>query len=130
MRGCAYGEETPTEACPYCGVTCHADWVDVGIGFTQCGPFHCTACGASEIGPYDEPRELTAREVETHWYAPASEPGSSANAIAGRIVGYKAMDSLYRSNFFGGGGYHGVPGFVEEWLKRIRQPIERPSPNG
>lgn len=37
--------------CPYCKEQTEADWVDVGIGMIQCGPFHCTSCGASEIGP-------------------------------------------------------------------------------
>lgn len=45
---------TPTEKCPYCGSTCEADWVDVGIGMTQCGPYYCLDCKASEIGLYDD----------------------------------------------------------------------------
>ena len=43
--------DTPTETCPYCEDEMEADWVDVGIGMTQCGPYHCFSCGASEIGP-------------------------------------------------------------------------------
>ena len=42
-----------TRPCPYCDTPCEADWVDVGVGHVQCGPFHCEACGASEIGPCD-----------------------------------------------------------------------------
>jgi hypothetical protein len=41
------------EKCPYCGTECYADWVDVGIGEAQCGPYYCENCGASEIGSYD-----------------------------------------------------------------------------
>lgn len=28
-----------------------ADFVDVGVGFAQCGPYHCDNCDASEISP-------------------------------------------------------------------------------
>lgn len=45
----AYDE--PTEKCPYCKHDMNADWVDVGVGSVQCGPYHCANCGASEIGP-------------------------------------------------------------------------------
>lgn len=41
------------ENCPYCNSECEADWVDVEVGYIQCGPYHCDNCGASEIGPYD-----------------------------------------------------------------------------
>src|SRR5699024_7440330 len=44
----AYDE--PTEECPYCKEEMEADWVDVGVGSVQCGPYHCQSCGASEIG--------------------------------------------------------------------------------
>jgi hypothetical protein len=63
MSGYAYGEHEPTEACPYCSTICRADFVDIGVGFTQCGPFHCEQCGASEIGPYDQERELIDEEL-------------------------------------------------------------------
>lgn len=43
--------DTPTQDCPYCESEMEADFVDVGIGMQQCGPYHCHACGASEIGP-------------------------------------------------------------------------------
>lgn len=42
--------DTPTNNCPYCGTECEADWVDVGVGVIQCGPYYCENCGASEIG--------------------------------------------------------------------------------
>lgn len=38
-------------ACPYCDTEMEADFVDVGVGYVQCGPYHCYSCGASEIGP-------------------------------------------------------------------------------
>lgn len=37
--------------CPYCQSEMDADFVDVGVGWVQCGPYHCVSCGASEIGP-------------------------------------------------------------------------------
>lgn len=40
-----------TKECPYCHKQMEADWVDVGVGFVQCGPYHCYSCGASVIGP-------------------------------------------------------------------------------
>lgn len=43
--------DTPSEKCPYCGDSMEADFVDVGVGMMQCGPYHCYSCGASEIGP-------------------------------------------------------------------------------
>lgn len=45
----AYDE--PTQDCPYCQSEMEADFVDVGVGMVQCGPYHCYDCGASEIGP-------------------------------------------------------------------------------
>lgn len=43
--------DTPSRECPYCKSDMEADWVDVGVGMVQCGPYHCFDCGASEIGP-------------------------------------------------------------------------------
>ena len=87
---------THTEKCPYCGMICEADWVDVGVGMVQCGPFHCENCYASQIGPHDEERELTQDEERTGWYSPNSEPGSSANVIGGRIVGHEEALKNYK----------------------------------
>lgn len=89
----SYNEPTP---CPYCGYPCHADFVDVAVGMVQCGPYHCEKCRASEIGPYDEKRELTSEEKRTGWYAPESEPGSSANVINGKIVTHGQALQAYR----------------------------------
>lgn len=46
--------DTPLEKCPYCGTDCEADWVDVGVGMVQCGPYYCQECRASEIGSCDD----------------------------------------------------------------------------
>lgn len=120
MGGYTYGEAEPTEACPYCGTTCNADFVDVGVGYTQCGPFHCESCGASEIGPFDEDRELTPEERKVGWYRPGSEPGSSANVIQGKVVGYKEMQVIYRAEFVGNPLWHDKD-YVDNWWKEIRK---------
>lgn len=124
MNGYAYGQHEPTEPCPYCGTLCRADFVDNGVAMQQCGPYHCDACGASEIGPYDEPRDLTPEETETRWYAPGTEPGSSANVIAGRVVSHVQMRDTYRREFVGNPKYD-VPGYVENWFAEVRKPGER-----
>ncbi len=96
--GYCYGETEPKERCPYCKALCCADFVDIGVGYQQCGPYHCEACGASEMGPFDDERPLTGREKETGWYAPDSAPGSSANVDDdGRHIRYFEADTLYRS---------------------------------
>ena len=43
--------DTSQKECPYCQEMMDADWVDVGVGMVQCGPYHCYHCEASEIGP-------------------------------------------------------------------------------
>lgn len=89
-----------TENCPYCNALCEADWVDVGVGYVQCGPYHCQAftCGASEIGPCDDERELTAEEKKIGWYKPQSLPGSSANVVGGQIVTADVALAVYKRN--------------------------------
>ena len=119
--GYTYGEHEPTERCPYCSTICRADFVDIGVGFQQCGPFHCERCRASEIGPYDDPRDLTERETRLGWYAPDSEPGSSANVIDGRIVSHVVMNRAYRDEFISN-PMHDLPGYVDEWRREIRKP--------
>lgn len=95
--GYTYGEPEPKERCPYCGTLCCADFVDVGVGMVQCGPYHCERCGASEIGPHDDCRELTAPEINTGWYEPGTPAGSSANVDeAGNHIRYFEADTLYR----------------------------------
>ncbi len=91
--------DTYTEKCPYCGTDCDADWVDVGVGLVQCGPFHCMNCFASQMGPYDEEREEEPDGMRrgTGWYEPHSEPGSSANVIGGKIVGHEEALDTYKA---------------------------------
>lgn len=117
--GYAYGEHEPTENCPYCATVCRADFVDIGVGFQQCGPYHCDNCGASEIGPYDNERVLTATEEKTSWYAPGSAPGSSANMINGRIVSHVQAREAYRQEFTGNPLWHDKK-YVDEWWKKQR----------
>lgn len=105
--------------CPYCDELCEADWVDVGVGFIQCGPYHCEACGASQIGPYDQERLLTDKEKETGWYGPGQPPGSSANVIDGKVVSSKEMLRVYKATFTGNPRYN-IPGYVERWFKFMR----------
>ncbi|MBE7897958.1 hypothetical protein G7L40_02345 [Paenibacillus polymyxa] len=85
--------EHPTEKCPYCSCECHADWVDTGFGhmgaYVQCGPYYCQACGASEIGAYDNPRELSEQEEQTGWYKPGSPVSDKANTYNGKPVDHK-----------------------------------------
>lgn len=97
--GYAYGEAEPKERCRYCTALCCADFVDVGVGWVQCGPFHCEACGASEIGPHDTHCELSAQEEKTGWYAPGRPAGSSANVDRhGRHIRHFEADTLYRAS--------------------------------
>lgn len=96
--GYTYGEHEPREKCPYCGTDCVADFVDVGVGYIQCGPYHCERCDASQIGPNDEDRELTPEEKDTGWYRPGSPAGSSANVDhEGKHIRYFEADTLYRA---------------------------------
>lgn len=121
MSGYCYGEQQPTENCPYCQVVCEADFVDIGVGFTQCGPYHCEQCGASEIGPHDKERPLSEDENRTGWYAPGAEPGSSANVIGGKVVTHRQMTETYKQAFTGNPLYE-VPGCVENWFDEVRRP--------
>lgn len=117
--GYCYGEHEPTEACPYCNTICRADFVDIGVGMQQCGPYHCENCRASEIGPYDIERPLTENEERTGWYAPESLPGSSANVIDGRIVGYVQARDTYRREFIGNPLWHDKA-YVDDWWEAQR----------
>jgi hypothetical protein len=119
MSGYAYGQHEPTEACPYCDTICRADFVDIGVGYQQCGPYHCENCGASEIGPFDKERELTAEEQDAGWYGPASAPGSSANVIGGRIVSHVQARDTYRREFVGNPLWHDDK-YVADWWSQQR----------
>ena len=96
-----------------------ADFVDIGVGMQQCGPYHCDNCHASEIGPYDEDRKLSVIENKTGWYGPESQPGSSANVIGGRIVSYVQARDAYKSEFEGNALWHDKS-YVDEWWKSQR----------
>lgn len=97
--GYAYGDLEPKERCPYCMAMCCADFVDIGVGMQQCGPYHCEACGASEIGAFDDydENDMTANERRTGWYEPGKPAGSSANIDDyGKHIAWHEADSLYR----------------------------------
>jgi len=60
--------DTPDKPCPYCGAMCSAEFVDIGVGMQQCGPYHCEECGATEMGPGTTPdKPLIFLERETGW---------------------------------------------------------------
>ena len=108
----AYDE--PTEECPYCKEEMEADWVDVGVGSVQCGPYHCQSCGASEIGPEmkfevlkDEngkcagigkllnPEDFTEEEIAIGYYKGKISP--YANTVEGEIVDHVTAKNAYNA---------------------------------
>lgn len=127
-----------TEECPYCHSICDADWCDIGVGSIQCGPFNCQHCGASEIGPHDNyynpfktlfvdedthkpgTRILTEEESNTGWYAPASQPGSSANVIDNKVVSHRIMLDTYKKEFTGNPLWADKT-YVNNWYEEIRK---------
>ncbi|WP_060733772.1 hypothetical protein [Burkholderia cenocepacia] len=86
-----------TETCPYCAEPgCSAEWVDVGVGMVQAGPFHCEACGAFEIGPYDD---TTPSEDERRvgWYSPSrDELPKTVSTLDGKYLDAQTALSMYR----------------------------------
>lgn len=69
MSGYTYGESEPKAVCPYCTYTeCYADFVDVGVGYVQSGPYTCDRCNAVEIGSYDDPNRASDVERAIGWY--------------------------------------------------------------
>ncbi|SOC30949.1 hypothetical protein SAMN05428964_11128 [Thalassospira xiamenensis] len=120
MTGYSYNEPEPVEVCPYCGSECRAEFMSVGVGMVQAGPYHCESCGASEIGPHDKPRPLSEEEQNYQWYAPNSEPGSSANVICGKVVSSREMKNVYRMTFRGNSNWC-KPGVVDNWFREIRK---------
>lgn len=92
--------DTPACDCPYCGASCEADWVDIGVGMVQGGPYHCLDCGASEASPHDSDRETREDyDREFGWYKPGSPAGSSANTDAdGNIIPCHEADTQYRAS--------------------------------
>ena len=87
--------DEPTQPCPYCGEECEADWVDIGIGVTQCGPYHCDGCGASEIGPEKKDGTFTELERKTGWYGSGHPPSPHANTIKGTLVDHRTAKLAY-----------------------------------
>lgn len=79
--------------CPYCGESCDADFVDVGVGFVQCGPFHCEGCGASEIGP-EGSAGRSEIERKTGWYS-GGAVSPYANTVGGVLVDHQEAKLLY-----------------------------------
>lgn len=94
---------TPQEPCPYCGTAMDADWVDVGVGMVQCGPYHCFNCNASEMGPEDA-KDLDEDEKRTGFYKGRISP--HANQVNGVPIDHKTADALYRAKHF---AEHGNP---------------------
>jgi hypothetical protein len=90
VRGSVWDE--PEEPCPYCGAMCEADFVNIGVGMQQCGPYHCEECGASEIGPEGK-TGCTEEEIKTGWYRAKVSP--YANTVAGTIIDHKTAKRLY-----------------------------------
>ena len=105
------------QPCPYCQFPMECDTVDVGVGYTQCGPYCCDNCGASEIGPerytdIHEPKTfnvievidnseklgLDADEKRTGFYKKRISP--VANQHNGKVISHKQADILYRQKYF------------------------------
>lgn len=106
--------DTPQRTCPYCQEPMDADWVDVGVGMVQCGPYHCFACDASEIGPeagsyvngewVQNDLKLDADEKRTGFYKGRISP--HANQVNGVPIDHKTADAIYRAKHF---AQHGNP---------------------
>lgn len=94
-RGGKNTYDEPFAYCPYCNCPdCFADWVDVGIGMVQCGPFYCPKCHASEASSLDK-RELTEKEKQTGWYEPGTPVSEVANQVNGQLVSHDDAMELY-----------------------------------
>ena len=122
MGGHLYNEPEPLATCPYCNNKyCTADFVDVGIGMVQCGPYHCDECTAYEIGPYDKEISLSEEERKIGWYKPNTDPTkSSGNVINGKFVTHKTMLAAYRNEFMDNPLYEDEE-YVEKWYENIRK---------
>lgn len=100
-----YNTEDYKSPCPYCEELMECDLADVGVGYVQCGPYHCYNCGASEIGPEwkaldkNEPGNaaelgLDEDEIRTHFYK-GNRISPYANQIQGILVDHKTAKKLY-----------------------------------
>lgn len=85
------------DTCPYCGDTsAEAEWCDVGVGYVQSAPYHCEACGATEIGPYDK-TSPTEQEKRTGWYAPNSKNlPDTISTLDGAFIDASLALSMYQ----------------------------------
>lgn len=82
--------------CPYCKADdCEAEWVDVGVGLVQSGPYVCRNCGASEIGVYDK-KEVTSEEKNSGWYYPNNH-SEHVSTIGGVIIHSKDALLMYQA---------------------------------
>jgi hypothetical protein len=87
---------TYTETCPWCKTEgCEADWVDIGIGLQQCGPFVCPNCEATSIGAFDK-KIATEEEAKAGWYKPG-KIGDKTNTFLGKPVDHKTALDLYKA---------------------------------
>lgn len=55
--------------CPYCGSSnVEADFVDIGVGMMQCGPYCCFDCHAYQLSPEERQRDVTEEEYHVGWH--------------------------------------------------------------
>lgn len=57
--------------CPWCGSTnVEADWVDIGVGSEQAGPYMCHDCQSTQMNPYHEEdnKNATQEELDMGWW--------------------------------------------------------------
>lgn len=45
-------ETNQRRICPECNGVCLAEWVDIGVGIQQVGPYHCQSCGWTQDCPH------------------------------------------------------------------------------
>jgi hypothetical protein len=113
-----------TTVCPYCGEGgCSAEWVDVGVGMVQAGPFHCEACGAFELGPYDD---MTPSDEERRvgWYSPTrTELPCTVSTLDGRFLDSQTALSMYRQGLVEQVPFHAKSA---DLVKRMRVGGSRP----
>lgn len=81
--------------CPFCGGPAECDEVDVGVGMVQCGPYLCSLCGASQMGPEGTPDDCDEDEKRFGWYR-AGRVSPHANALNGELVSHDVARALYR----------------------------------
>ena len=82
------------DVCPYCGSIMECDTVNVGIGYQQCGPYHCKECGASEIH-HSDTLELDEDEQMIGYYKNRISP--IANTCCGHLVSHVEAKRLYKN---------------------------------